>query len=44
MSEGDTNYLLPQKINGKAVSRAKMKTKFDGNNCDFVTLFCIGQP
>ena len=55
MSRVDTNYILPYKTNIEVVTKAQMglnhsvyvalwfKTKFDGNNCAFVTLFvCPG--
>ena len=53
MSRGDTNYILPYKTNIEVVTKAQMglnhsvyvalwlKTKFDGNNCAFVTLFVL---
>ena len=50
---GDTNYLLPYKTNMEVVTKAYMglnhsvyvalwlKTKFDGKNCAFVTMFVL---
>ena len=53
MTRGDPNYILPYKTNIEVVTKAEMglnhsvyvalwlKTKFDGNNCAFVTLFVL---
>ena len=53
VSRGDTNYILPYNTNIKEVTKAQMglnhsvylalwsKTKFNGKNCSFVTLFVL---
>ena len=53
MSRGDSNYILPYKTIIELVTNAqlglshsvyvalRLKTKFDGNNCAFITLFVL---